>query len=59
MRIVDDNNRALGTYCGSELSGKVVLVTGNYALIKFHSDGSEQYLGFQLTILFTERGMFK
>ncbi|XP_073231468.1 CUB and peptidase domain-containing protein 2-like [Porites lutea] len=51
----------LGTYCGSELSGKVVLVTGNYALITFHSDGSEQYPGFQLTISFIENqnGMFK
>ena len=61
MRIVDDDNGALGTYCGSELSGKVVLVNGNYALITFHSDGSEQHVGFQLTMLFTENqnGMFK
>ena len=54
MRIVDDENRALGTYCGRELSGKVVLVNGNYALIRFHSDDVVQYPGFQLTILFTE-----
>ena len=61
MRIVDDENRALGTYCGRELSGKVVLVTGNYALITFHSDGSVQFSGFQLNISFTENqnGMFK
>ena len=61
MRIVDDENRALGTYCGRELSGKVVLINGNYALITFHSDFSVQYLGFQLTMLFTENqnGMFK
>ena len=61
MKIVDDNNRALGTYCGSQLSGKVVLVTGNYAFITFHSDYYGQYPGFQLTILFTENqnGMFK
>ena len=61
MRIVADDNRALGTYCGRELSGKVVLVNGNYALITFHSDGSEQYVGFQLTMLFTENqnGMCK
>ena len=61
MRIVDDDNRTLGTYCGSELRGKVVLVNGNYALITFHSDGSAQFPGFQLTILFTENqnGMFK
>ena len=61
MRIVDDDSRTLGTYCGSELSGKVVLVNGNYALITFHSDVSQQYPGFQLTILFTENqnGMFK
>ena len=61
MRIVDDDNRTLGTYCGRKLGGKAVLVTGNYALITFHSDYSNQYLGFQLTILFTEdqNGMFK
>ena len=61
MRIVDDDSRTLGTYCGSELSGKVVLVNGNYALITFHSDVSQQYPGFQLTILFTENqnGMLK
>ena len=61
MRIVDDDSRILGTYCGRELSGKVVLVNGNYALITFHSDFSVQYLGFQLTMLFTENqnGMFK
>ncbi|CAH3190718.1 unnamed protein product [Porites evermanni] len=59
LRIVDDNNRILGTYCGRELSGEVVLVNGNYALITFSSDGSDQYQGFQLTILFTENGMFK
>ena len=61
MRIVDDDSRTLGTYCGSELSGKVVLVNGNYALITFPSDFSVQYLGFQLTMLFTENqnGMFK
>ena len=61
MKIVDEDNRTHGTYCGSELSGKVVLVNGNYALITFHSDGSDQYPGFQLTMLFTENqnGMFK
>ena len=61
MRIVDDDKRTRGRYCGRELSGKVVLVNGNYALITFHSDGSEQHVGFQLTMLFTENqnGMFK
>ena len=61
MRIVDDDDRIFGTYCGRELSGKAVLVNGNYALITFRSDGSEQYQGFQLTTLFTENqnGMFK
>ena len=54
MRIVDDDNRTLGTYCGRELSGKVVLVTGNNASITFHSDGSVQFPGFQLKISFTE-----
>ena len=61
MKIEDDNKRTLGTYCGSKLSGKVVLVNGNYALITFHSDVTVQYPGFQLTILFIENqnGMFK
>ncbi|CAH3175165.1 unnamed protein product, partial [Porites lobata] len=61
LRIVDDNKRTRGRYCGRELSGKVVLVNGNYALITFHSDVSQQYPGFQLTILFTENqnGMLK
>ena len=61
MRIVDDNNKILGTYCGSELRGKVFVVTGNYALITFHSDVSKRYQGFRLTILFTQAkdGMFK
>ena len=59
MRIVDDNKKILGTYCGSELRGNVFVVTGNYALITFHSDGSIQHQGFQLTISFTEDGMFK
>ena len=59
MRIVDENKKILGTYCGSELRGKVFVVTGNYALITFHSDGSIQHQGFQLTIFFTEDGMFK
>ena len=59
MRIVDVNNKILGTFCGREPRGKVFVVTGNYAFITFHSDGSIQYPGFQLTILFTEDGMFK
>ena len=61
MRIVDDENRALGTYCGRELSGKVVLINGNYALITFHSDSIVQSPGFKLTILSTENqnGMLK
>ena len=59
MRIVDDNKKILGTYCRSELRGKVFVVTGNYALITFHSDVSKRYQGFQLTIFFTEDGMFK
>ena len=60
MEIVDDDNRTHGTYCGSELTGKVVLVTGNYALITFYFYGLvAQYLGFQLMIFFTENGMFK
>ena len=61
MRIVNDDNRTLSTYCGTELSGKVVLVNGNYASITFHYDAVGGYPGFQLTILFikNKNGMFK
>ena len=60
LRIVDDDNRALGTFCGDELNEKVVLVNGNYSLITFHSTFGG-YRGFQLTISLTENqnGMFK
>ena len=60
MRIVDDDNKELGTFCGYERSGKVVWVNGKYALITFQSTVGA-YPGFQLTISFTENqiGTFK
>ncbi|CAH3028691.1 unnamed protein product, partial [Porites evermanni] len=56
LKISDDNNRILGTYCGKQLNGKDVLVTGNRAFITIVSDENERYPVFQLTILNYQNG---
>ena len=47
---VDDKNVTVGKYCGNE-TGKEVLLGGDYAVMTFHSDETEQRKGF--IILFT------
>ena len=47
LRIKNDINQTIGTYCGSR-SGHVVMVTGNYVKIFFHSDGSVSRSGYYL-----------
>ena len=47
MKIVNDKNHDYGVYCG-EKTGQTVLVTGNYAVIIFHSDEVDQKRGFLL-----------
>ena len=47
MKIVNDENHDYGVYCG-EKTGQTVLVTGNYAVIIFHSDEVDQKRGFLL-----------
>ena len=59
MEISDDNNRILGRYCGEQLNGKEVLVTGKKASIMIHSVIDEQYPVFQLTIVNNQNGMFR
>ena len=48
--ITDENNVTAGKYCGV-LTGKEVVVAGDYAVITFHSDCSLQYKGYR--IIFT------
>lgn len=45
LQITNELNRVFGKYCGNK-TGKTVLVSGKYALIKFHSDSSIQNRGF-------------
>jgi len=50
LKITSDNNIDIGKYCG-ELTGKEVVVSGDYIVLTFHSDLSVQNGGFW--ILFT------
>ena len=47
LRIKNDTNQTIGTYCGSR-SGHVI-VTGNYVKIFFHSDSSVSRRGYNLS----------
>jgi len=48
--ILNEKKETFGVYCGLK-TGKTVFVSGNYAVIKFHSDDSVEERGF--LILFT------
>ena len=45
LQITNEKNRVFGKYCG-HVTGKTVFVSGQYALIKFHSDRKIQNRGF-------------
>lgn len=47
MKIINDQNHAYGVYCGQK-TGQSVLVTGDYVVIIFHSDESDEQKGFLL-----------
>ena len=47
MKIINDQNHAYGVYCGQK-TGQSVLVSGDYAVIIFHSDETDQRKGFLL-----------
>ena len=51
LRIADGSNNTIGTYCGNQ-TGKSVRVVGSVALLTFHSDGSVQKRGFELSFSF-------
>lgn len=48
--ILNEKKETFGVYCGLK-TGTTVLVSGNYAVMKFHSDNSVEYRGF--LIVFT------
>lgn len=47
-----------GVFCG-QIPGDEVLVTGEYAVITFHSDYSLQRRGFLLSLAFIPLGMYR
>ena len=48
LQITNEENRVFGKYCDN-MTGKTVLVSGKYALIKFHSHSNIQNRGFLMT----------
>ena len=51
LRITDGTNNTIGTYCGNQ-TGKSVRVFGTIAVLTFHTDGSIQRRGFELSFSF-------
>ena len=51
LRITDGSSNTIGTYCGNH-TGKSVRVVGTVALLTFHTDGSVQSRGFELSFSF-------
>ena len=47
MEISNENNINFGKYCGTQ-TGKTIEITGEDAVIKFHSDSADQEKGFSL-----------
>ncbi|XP_067040958.1 uncharacterized protein [Acropora muricata] len=55
LRISDDRNNMIGTYCGNQ-TGQRVRVVATVAVLTFRSDYSLRYRGFELIFSFSPRG---
>ena len=51
LRITDDSSNTVGTYCGIQ-TGKSIRVVGAVAVLIFHTDGSVQGRGFEISFSF-------
>ena len=51
LRIMDGNSNTIVTYCGNQ-TGKSVRVVGTVAVLIFHTDGSVQRSGFEISFSF-------
>jgi len=51
LQITDGNSNVIGIYCGNQ-TGKSVRVVGTVAVLEFHTDGSVQGRGFELSFSF-------
>lgn len=55
LRITNERNVTFGKYCGVR-TGLTVSVTGRYAVITFHSDGSQRKRGYKLIFTYINSG---
>ena len=51
LQITDSSSNIIGKYCGNQ-TGKSVRVVGTVAVLIFHTDGSVQSRGFELSFSF-------
>lgn len=58
LNITDDKSMEVGKYCG-ELSGKEVLVAGNYVVLTFYSDVSTERKGFWIFFIYMQSKLSK
>ena len=55
MKISNEQNQTFGSFCGFK-SGQTVIVTGQYAVLTFHSDFSVNDDGYKLFFSFVSQG---
>jgi len=58
LKITADNNVEIGKYCG-ELTGKEVVVSGDYAVLTFYTDHNKQKKGFRIFFSAIQLGKFR
>lgn len=57
LKFTNEKNDKIGKYCGHiSYPGRIVLVTGKYAILIFHSDSSAQRKGFLLFLTAIPQG---
>lgn len=60
VRITNEKSKMFGVFCGRiPRPGDEVLVTGEYAVIIFHSDYSLQRRGFHISLAYIPVGMYR
>ena len=57
LKIINAQNQEYGVYCG-DMTGQTVAVTGNYTVLIFHSDSSDQEKGFLLHFTSVPKGKY-
>ena len=48
VKIIDDEGTVVGKFCGGQ-TGKILLLTGEFFSITFHSDYNQEERGFHIT----------